>query len=54
MSKCKAGIFLDNMIVRHSALSCYGGFGDKPCIYLQECMTEHDIKPKRKPHKEIK
>lgn len=44
MGKCrnKQGNYNDNDIVRLSrGLVCYGGFGNPPCQYLEQCVVDN-------------
>lgn len=48
MGCCKANHFTTNIMVTHSAFVCFGGFGQTPCQYLQECMKEYNMKFRKK------
>ena len=48
MKGCQANLYKDNMVVTHGALMCWGGFGDKPCRFLKDCVTDWNMKLTRK------
>jgi hypothetical protein len=48
MNECKAGVYKNNTIVTHAALMCWGGFGQPPCQYLEECAKENNLKKRKK------
>ena len=46
MGICKAGLYKDDIIIKHSPIICYGGLGEESCKYLNDCMEENHIKLK--------
>ena len=40
--------YKDNIIVTHFPLVCFGGFGQPPCLYLSDCMKEHNVRIRNK------
>jgi hypothetical protein len=41
MGECKSGQFMDNMVVTHGALICYGGYGNERCKFLKDCLKDN-------------
>jgi hypothetical protein len=37
MPICKSGHYKSNIILSRSPLVCLGGYGQKPCEYLEQC-----------------
>ena len=48
MVGCKANLYKDNMVVTHGALMCWGGFGQKPCRFIKDCIADYNMKLSRK------
>jgi hypothetical protein len=40
MNECNAGQYTTNIVVTHSPLVCYGGYGQPACKYLELCIME--------------
>jgi hypothetical protein len=43
MGECKKGVYINNSIVTHYGLMCFGGFGQSQCDYLEECARDNGM-----------
>lgn len=43
MGNCEKGIYINNSIVGHRPLMCFGGFGQPRCDHLDQCLADNGL-----------